>query len=436
MGSNPIFYGSKKYFYQVLMRKLIIFLLFAGQLNAQLEPHMFQIKTNEIVSWNYHFGDDFEGANVDESKWHKRYPWGGLLADQKQYAAPEMLSQSGGILHLKVSENKGFYPVEDWMINHEEAKKHGLEIQGNSVKLDFITSCIWSKQAFRYGYFEIRAKVPSGQGLWPAFWLYGQNQKDEIDFMEMKGERPNEVHIDVHCPDSCEKVFTKPFGIPKNWGGWVKMNRQLTDEYVTYSGVWLPNSLTYFVNGVPVSHYAGDFDTPMNVIANMAVARDGFAFNPGPNAETKFPADYQVDYIRVWKLTSDNEYKASKFLGANKSISPLKYGNPELNSDDSDMYIKRKVRYVFDKRQASTELGFLSFTPILTNPAHAVGTYQIQFNGVQPSNVEISMQDEYRNVFSVVKTSAGLHELSFPKKGIYQITILSGKNKAVFTVTI
>ena len=54
------------------MRKLIIFLLFAGQLNAQLEPHMFQIKTNEIVSWNYHFGDDFEGANVDESKWHKR----------------------------------------------------------------------------------------------------------------------------------------------------------------------------------------------------------------------------------------------------------------------------------------------------------------------------------------------------------------------------
>ena len=44
------------------------------------------------------------------------------------YAAPEMLSQSGGILHLKANENKGFYPVEDWMINREEAKKHGLEV--------------------------------------------------------------------------------------------------------------------------------------------------------------------------------------------------------------------------------------------------------------------------------------------------------------------
>ncbi len=88
------------------MKKLLIFLFFAGHLNAQLEPRMFQIKTDGIVAWNYYFGDDFENPNVDDSKWHKRYPWGGLLADQKQYAAPEMLSQSGGILHLKANENK------------------------------------------------------------------------------------------------------------------------------------------------------------------------------------------------------------------------------------------------------------------------------------------------------------------------------------------
>ena len=418
------------------MKKFLIILFFTGQLKAQMEPRMFQIKTDGIIAWNYYFGDDFENPNVDESKWHTRYPWGGLLADQKQYAAPEMLSHSGGILHLKANENKGFYPVEDWMINHEEAKKHGLEIQANGVKLDYLTSCIWSKQAFRYGYFEIRAKAPSGQGLWPAFWLYGQNQKDEIDFMEMKGERHNEVHIDVHCPDSCEKVFTKPFGLPKNWGGWVKMNQQVTDEFVTYSGVWLPNSLTYYVNGIPVSHYSGDFDTPMNVIANMAVARDGFAFNPGPNAETKFPADYQVDYIRVWKLTSDNEYKASEFQGANRTISPLKYGNHEQNTVVADMSIKRKVRSVFDKRKLSTELGFISFIPIQVNEDQSIGTYLIHFNGVHPSNVEIAMQDEFSNVYLGVKTSEGLHELRFPKKGIYQITILSGKNKATFTVTI
>ncbi|MEY4659449.1 MAG: hypothetical protein RJB36_1215, partial [Bacteroidota bacterium] len=139
------------------MKKLILVLFISQQVMGQLEPKMFQIKKEGIVSWNYYFGDDFEGEKVDDAKWHLRYPWGGLLADQKQYAAPEMLSQQNGILHLRARENKEFYPVEDWMINHEEAKKHGLEIQGNGVKLDYITSCIWSKQSFRYGYFEIRA---------------------------------------------------------------------------------------------------------------------------------------------------------------------------------------------------------------------------------------------------------------------------------------
>lgn len=415
------------------MKKLLIFLFLGGQLHAQLEPRMFQIKTDGIVAWNYYFGDDFEGGQVDESKWHKRYPWGGLLADQKQYADPSMLSQQNGILHLNVNTNRGFYPVEDWMINHEEAKKYGLEIQGNSVKLDYITSCIWSKQSFRYGYFEIRAKAPSGQGLWPAFWLYGQNSKDEIDFMEMKGERPNEVHIDVHCPDSCEKVYTKPFGIQKNWGGWVKMNETLTDEFVVYSGVWLPGSLTYFVNGVPVSYYTGDFDTPMNVIANMAVARDGFAFNPGPNDQTKFPADYQVDYIRVWKLTSDNEYKATMFLGAKKSISPLKFGWNETESN-STLEIKKKIRFVYNKKQLAQELGFLSFVPIQPNPDQ-VGTYQIHYNGIQPESVKITVQDGFHNFISPTSYSGGT-VLNFPKKGVYQMVIESGKNKTLFNFTI
>ena len=416
------------------MRKLLFFLFFSGQLFSQLEPRMFQIKKDGILSWNYYFGDDFEGGQVDEAKWHKRYPWGGLLADQKQYAAPEMLSQQEGILHLSARENTEFYPVEDWMINHEQAKKHGLEIQGNAVKLDYLTSCIWSKQSFRYGYFEIRAKAPSGQGLWPAFWLYGQNSKDEIDFMEMKGERQKEVHVDVHCPDSCEKVASKPFGFPKNWGGWVKTNHPLTDQFVVYSGVWLPGSLTYYVNGVPVSHYAGDFATSMNVIANLAVARDGFAFNPGPNDETKFPADYQVDYIRVWKLTDDNEYKTSKFLGAKSTIPPIKYQTPSP-AEQNDTELKKKVRFIYDKKKLSNEIGFLSMTPVQALKDQA-GAYLIQLNGLSMEDVLIQMIDSNNNQFSPILGTNNSYYLIFPKKGSYQITIESGENKSKFTLTI
>ena len=214
------------------------------------------------------------------------------------------------------------------------------------------------------------------------------------------------------------------------------MNQKLTDEFVTYSGVWLPGSLTYYVNGIPVSHYTGDFDTPMNVIANLAVARDGFAFNPGPNAETKFPSDYQVDYIRVWKLVSDNEYKAKMFLGATKNIAPLKY--PVVNASESkeEMHIKKKVRFVYDKKRVSEELGFISLVPMLTNTELGyAGTYQILYNGISATDVKITIKDGLRNVFYPTPFNDGFI-LNLPKKGEYQIVIESGKNKATCNFTI
>lgn len=216
----------------------------------------------------------------------------------------------------------------------------------------------------------------------------------------------------------------------------MKMNQKLTDEFVTYSGVWLPGSLTYYVNGIPVSHYTGDFDTPMNVIANLAVARDGFAFNPGPNAETKFPSDYQVDYIRVWKLVSDNEYKAKMFLGATKNIAPLKY--PVVNASESkeEMHIKKKVRFVYDKKRVSEELGFISLVPMLTNAELGyAGTYQILYNGISASDVKITVQDGARNFFYPTPFNDGFI-LNLPKKGEYQIVIESVKNKATCNFTI
>ena len=77
-------------------------------------------------------------------------------------------------------------------------------------------SALLSKKQFKYGYFECRAKAPSGRGFWPGFWLYGGHPNDEIDFMEMKGEKSKHAHVDVHCPDNCDKV-------PKNWIGFKKI---------------------------------------------------------------------------------------------------------------------------------------------------------------------------------------------------------------------
>jgi len=345
---------------------LTIYFLLNFVVHAQLQPALFQFKTDTVLQWYYHFGDEFRGQEVDQSKWYPRYPWGGLLLDQSQWAVPEMLSQKDGWLHLGAKEFKQKTAVPNWMINQQQAKELGLNIKNDSVYLDYLTSCIWSVDTFRYGYFECRAVVPEGKGLWPAFWLFGQNGKDEIDIMECKGERSNDVHVDIHLPE--RKDFVKNnIGLKKDWGGWVKMKTPIVNDTIIYSGVWLPNSLTYFVNGVPVSHFDGDFSTPMNVIVNLAVARDNYPFNPGPDAQTVFPADYQVDYVRVWKLEPNAAKKMTVF--------------PQVDIEDNGWIsskkevLKKKIPLIYPKKELQKEQGFVSLIPI--NQLN----YLVQVNG-------------------------------------------------------
>lgn len=347
-------------------------LLLTMNLSAQVKPALFQFKSDTVLQWHYHFGDEFSSTSVDINKWYPRYPWGGLLLDQSQWAVPEMLSQKNGWLHLEAKEFGQKTAVPNWMINQQQAKELGLNIKNDSVYLDYLTSCIWSVDTFRYGYFECRAVVPEGKGLWPAFWLFGQNGKDEIDIMECKGERSKDVHVDIHLPE--RKDFVKNnIGMKKDWGGWIRMKDAVVNDTVIYSGVWLPNSLTYFVNGVPVSHFDGDFSTPMNVIVNLAVARDNYPFNPGPDAKTKFPADYQVDYVRVWKLEES----------AAKKMSEL----PQNDLNDNGWIpieketLKKKIPLIYPKKELQREQGFVSLIPVSTY------NYLVQVNGNQELQV-------------------------------------------------
>lgn len=345
---------------------LTFFLLLNFVVHAQLQPALFQFKTDTVLQWYYHFGDEFRAQEVDQSKWYPRYPWGGLLLDQSQWAVPEMLSQKNGWLHLGAKEFKQKTAVPNWMINQQQAKELGLNIKNDSVYLDYLTSCIWSVDTFRYGYFECRAVVPEGKGLWPAFWLFGQNGKDEIDIMECKGERSNDVHVDIHLPERKDYVKNN-IGLKKDWGGWVKMKTPIVNDTIIYSGVWLPNSLTYFVNGVPVSHFDGDFSTPMNVIVNLAVARDNYPFNPGPDAQTVFPADYQVDYVRVWKLEPNAAKKMTVF--------------PQVDVEDQGWIpskkevLKKKIPLIYPKKELQKEQGFVSLIPVNQS------NYLVQVNG-------------------------------------------------------
>jgi beta-glucanase (GH16 family) len=154
----------------------------------------------------------------------------------------------------------------------------------------------------RYGRFEARLKIPKGQGIWPAFWMLGNDigsnpwpNSGEIDIMENIGREPNTVHGTVHGPG-----YSGAEGI----GGGRTIGAPLGDAFHTYAIEWSPNLIVWFLDGseyfrITPANLGGDrwvFDHPFFMILNVAV---GGAWPGNPDASTVFPQTMLVDYVRV-----------------------------------------------------------------------------------------------------------------------------------------
>ncbi|HEU4335463.1 MAG TPA: glycoside hydrolase family 16 protein [Candidatus Eisenbacteria bacterium] len=155
------------------------------------------------------------------------------------------------------------------------------------------------------GRFEARLKLPTGQGLWPAFWLLGANfgtvgwpACGEIDIMEYRGQEPRTVHGSLHGPGySGGNALTASFQAVQG---------SFDAGFHVFAVDWDENRITWSVDGIPYRTVtpadlppgtAWVFDHPFFVILNVAV---GGGFVGGPSAETKFPQTMTVDYVRVY----------------------------------------------------------------------------------------------------------------------------------------
>jgi len=139
-----------------------------------------------------------------------------------------------------------------------------------------------------YGYFEMRAELPTGQGIWPAFWLLPTDQSwpPEIDVMEMIGSKPNELNATIHYGNN------QSTGFAINEPG-------MTTGFHTYGVDWEPDYITWYFDGNAIAKTAtpAGMNKPMYMLANLAVGGDW----PGsPDGTTPFPADMKIDYIRAY----------------------------------------------------------------------------------------------------------------------------------------
>lgn len=160
----------------------------------------------------------------------------------------------------------------------------------------YLSGMISTEKTFtqQYGYFEMRAELPSGQGLWPAFWLYGttSTSHDEIDVMEALGNNTGQVYQSMHSNVGGDSVNSVPIS-------------DYSTGFHTYGVEWSPTEITYFVDGQQTIQMANPFKdgSPMYMIANLAV---GGSWGGNADSATPFPATMQIDYIRAYQNTSWN----------------------------------------------------------------------------------------------------------------------------------
>jgi len=160
---------------------------------------------------------------------------------------------------------------------------------------------------FTYGRAEARLKIPYGQGIWPAFWMLGENimsrgwpADGEIDIMENIGREPDIVHGTVHGPG-----YSGADGIGGSWQ--LPNGQHLSDDFHVYAVEWEPEEIRWYLDDIlyftltPANIPSGQawvFDHPFFLILNVAVGGNW----PGyPDDTTTFPQTMVVDYVRVYQ---------------------------------------------------------------------------------------------------------------------------------------
>ncbi|MGV9808461.1 RICIN domain-containing protein [Micromonospora chersina] len=264
------------------------------------------------VTWS----DDFTGpagAAPDGSKWRYDTGGSGWGNNELEYYTTSTrnaaLDGNGNLVITARKENPAGYSC--W---------YG-SCQYTSARL--LTNGTFSQA---YGRFEARIKIPRGQGLWPAFWMLGNDiatnpwpNSGEIDIMENVGNQPSTVYGTLHGPG-----YSGGNGL----GGSTSLpnGQALADAFHTYTVDWAPDSITWYLDGVAYSRKtpadAGSnrwvFDHPFFMIMNVAV---GGNWPGSPDASTVFPQTMTIDYVRVQAWDSGGSTTGGPITGyGNKCV--------------------------------------------------------------------------------------------------------------------
>jgi beta-glucanase (GH16 family) len=249
-----------------------------------------QSATKWVLTWSDEFNGP-DGAPPDAAKWVVETGanrWGNRELEYYTARRENVRQENGNLLIEAVKE--AFTGPDGIRSDYTSAR---LETVGRFTQ--------------RYGRFEARIRLPSGRGIWPAFWLLGDNFKaagwpscGEIDIMENIGSESATNHGSMHGPGySGAHPLTATYTLPSG---------RFSDGFHVFAAEWEPRAVRFYVDGnlyetrTPADIPAGKswvFDHPFFIILNVAAGGN----MPGsPDASTVFPQVMLVDYVRVYSL--------------------------------------------------------------------------------------------------------------------------------------
>lgn len=266
-----------------------------------------------IAGMNLIWQDEFEGSTLDLNKWSYEQgyyinddpnSWGWGNAELQHYTdSPQNIFLQDGKLNIRALNDYKSFP--------QDPNRYAQYSSGKVNTKDHFT--------FQYGRVDIRAKLPTGNGIWPALWMLPEDSvygawaaSGEIDIMEAKGRLPGTTSGAVHFGGQwpVNRYIAGEYHFPEG--------QTFANDYHVYSMVWEEDNIKWYVDGNFFFKVSRDqwysvaapnnpnapFDQPFYLIMNLAIGGhfDG-GLTPDPS---DIPATMQIDYVRVYKEGSGN----------------------------------------------------------------------------------------------------------------------------------
>ncbi|MFK8079763.1 MAG: family 16 glycosylhydrolase [Granulosicoccus sp.] len=234
------------------------------------------------------FNDEFNSRGINSSKWNTRYRWGAdwIINNEKQYYIDTLDDPDFGATPFR--HNDGKLTIQ--------ATKTPSRLRDKAKNQPYLSGAMTTHKKFKmkYGYVEIRARLPKGKGLWPAFWLLHESndkRKPEIDVMEMLGDNTRVVYQTYHYYDNSTLRSTPSFKAP---------GPDYSREFHTFGMLWEKGSITWYVDGTKTNRYKNSkvSDESMYLLMNLAL---GGSWAGNPDSSTQFPAKFEIDYVRAYQ---------------------------------------------------------------------------------------------------------------------------------------